>query len=221
MEISPAANWPGDEAIYAYVEAQLHQGDGAVRYPAVHDYLTTTPLPDAHYLALVALLRQQEAGTLESPPRPAAFNFGYLQAAAAAPLFGVELGRLVITLSRELLARCALATPPSAQVNAIAEGPLFETVLCEPSSGLKTKLVATGECGSQTWRLEITIEPPQRRWPHLGGIAIELAAGTLCQAQLTNTFGRVLFVHLPSAALETLTIRVGPVPELSAPTTAR
>lgn len=211
---------PGDDALFAYAEAQLGGGDGAARFPDVHQYVLTAGQQDEHYLALVALLRQAQAGHLEPPPRPATFDFSYLQqprVTKAVNVF-VEMGRLVINLSRDFIEQALVAPNPQwVHIKSAATTTLFETVVADQSSGFKTRLIAKRtRADSTTCGLSVQIEPPQRRWPDLAGTPVEIAMGTTQLAQVTDAFGTTLFAPLPIATLDTLTIRVGPTPELTA-----
>lgn len=212
-------NRPGDDALYAYVEAQIRDGNGAVQFPDVHQYVLTAGQQDEHYLALVTLLRQEQAAQLEPPPRPATFDFSYLQQHVTKVLnVFVDMGRLVINLSRDFIEQAMVAPNPQLAHTKSAEATtLFETVVADPQSGFKTRLVAKlTRADHTTCGLTVKIEPPHRRWPELGGTLVEISLGTTQQAQVTNAFGTTLFAPLPIAALDTLTIRVGPTPELTA-----
>jgi hypothetical protein len=210
---------PDDDALYAYVEAQIQDGDGAARFPAVHQYVLTVGQQDEHYLALVALLQQAQVAQLEPPPRPATFDFSYLQqprVTRAVNVF-VEMGRLVINLSRDFVEQAmAESTLQLAHIKASAADTLFETVVADQQSGFKTRLVVKrNRADRTTCSLSVKLEPPHRRWPDLAGIPVEISMGTIQQAQVTNAFGTTLFAPLPIVALDTLTIRVGPTPELT------
>ena len=210
---------PGDDALFAYVEALIQDGDGAARFPDVHQYVLTAGQQDEHYLALVALLGQAQSAPLEPPPRPATFDFSYLQSPRVTKAVNVfvEMGRLVINLSRAFIEQAMAApTPQLAHTKSTAVGTIFAIVVEDQQSGFKTRLVAKRTRADSTMcGLSVKIEPPHRRRPDLAGTLVEISLGTTQQAQVTNAFGTTLFAPLPIAALDTLTIRVGPTPELT------
>ncbi len=211
-------NRPEDNALHAYVEAQVRGDNVATLFPDVHAYLASIKQQDDHYQALLHVLRQEQAAHLETPPVPARFSFSYLQKAVpSVPNYFVELGRLVIKLSRQFVEQATSAPrlQPS-YLKSNAEPVVFETVIHDQTRSFKTKLIVKhNKSDRSVYGLSVSIETAKRHWPHLGGIPVEITMGTQQLAQVTNAFGSSLFPAIPIDALDSLMIVVGPTPELA------
>lgn len=173
--------------------------------------------PD-HEQALQLLFEMERAGKLESPPIPAQWDFAYLRKPITAqPVWSVEMGKLIIQFTQELLDSLMLSpTPQFAHVKSNDASILFETTIGDESSDVRAKIQAKGEQNlNDVFGINVTVEISGRKWPQLAKVPVELSLASRRETQLTDAFGKTRFSRLAIAELPTLSLTVGPIPEIA------
>lgn len=123
------------------------------------------------------------------------------------------LGRLMITLSAELLR----ALQPAAHAQAAVKrgpGPAVLLHLEVSAGGLAVTLTAEQERDdAERCALTVAVRPPGRGWPDLGGTEVALSCDEQALAAgITSAFGRAVFPGISTAELPRLVITISPAP---------
>lgn len=201
----------------AYVEAELAGDDASARFPAVAAHLVSCAACAEAYGELRSLFAAEQAGAFEQPPAPLAVDYGYLERdrapsvePAARPWRLDALGRLIIQLSADLLAR--LAPPPALQPGYLkgesagrgysltGEIPDLNAVVRVIPSRADAALVAVA--------VEVDV-PSRDGWPNLGGIGVRLLRGEEeIERQETDAFGHAVFARVAAGELAGLSLEI-------------
>jgi len=209
---------PTLDELYAYALAAANSEDLAARFPVVHAYLQAVEGQDAHYQAVLAVLKLERAGQLVPPPIPARFDFSYLAPPSTGQPWRVTLGQLIVTLTEQWVAGFTpTSTPQLAYRKSVDEQTLLELKLTEETSGVKVNITARATAtAAATCTLMVEVAPPNRHWPQLSGIPIALTTEpSVTATQMTDAFGKTIFRAVTTARLPSATIAVGPLAELS------
>lgn len=204
----------------AFVEAELAGQPASSLYPAVAGHLATCADCAAERRDLASLLELDRQGRFEQPPRPAAFDFGYLPprpvAAPAQPAvrpWRLEgLGRLVIQLSADLLRSLQ---GPGLQPAMLKGGPpaVFELELAEGLEDLRVNIRAEPQ-PRQPERVDLAVSvdiPSRGGWPNLAGSTVMLRRGDdVLDEQETDAFGKVVFEDVAVDDLPALAFEIAP-----------
>ncbi len=221
--VAPFPMQPTFDELSDYTVALVNGEDVATCFPAVHTYVQQMGDQDAHYQALLALLRLERAGQLEVPPVPPQFDFSYLSAPPTSSSTGsptgkqpwrIDLGRLLIDLTEQALAAFTpAATPQLGFRKSAGEQTIFALAFTEIGSGVNVNIdahSATAQPDRVTVQVGITL--PDRRWPHLKGIPITLTCVDASPITLaTDPFGKTAFLGMSPAGLRNATIAIGPL----------
>ncbi len=119
-------------------------------------------------------------------------------------------GRLTLSLSPDLLAQLR-PTPATAALRAPQDTRRYhETLLTlEPTPDLPIGLAAYRDAQQPDRCLvEVTVEPPDRAWPDLGGIEVGLAMREREQVGVTDDWGLASFEDVPVDDLPELVVSV-------------
>lgn len=215
------------DAIVAYVEAELEQRDVLALYPALHAQLNSCASCRLVYAELKALLMMEEAGTLVEPSREALFALPFLQPTAPTqaleqataaetpdPIQWLvnELGQMIVALSADFLA--ALQPPMQPAHLKSSTRDLFAVTSPAITDDLSVTLAGkTMRRQPDYSTITVTAEIPSRGgWPHLGGTTVTLAIGEdLVETRETDAFGKVVFAGIALADLARLRITVEPM----------
>lgn len=221
-EAPPTSACPDCQAnLSAYVEAELDGQPAASLYPAVAEHLATCVACAAEYHDLVSLLTLERRGMFEQPPRPAAFDFGYLPPPPATspaqpagrPWRLDALGRLVVQFSADLVRSLQRPALQPAYLKSGTEGG-FEWTLVEGLDDLQVSIHAEPQA-RQPERVDLTVNvdiPSRGGWPNLAGSIVTLRreAGELVEVQETDAFGQAAFVGVTAEDLSSLVVEITP-----------
>lgn len=197
-----------------YVAAQLDGRDYAALFPEVALHLDACLDCTGAYARLYDTewaARMNALPALARVPEP---DLSFLGAESPADRLRDAVrrigGRLTLRLSPDLLAQLR-PTPTAAALRAPQDTRRYhETLLTlEPTPDLPIGLAAYRDAQRpQMCLVEVTVEPPDRAWPDLGGIEVALATRDAEQFGVTDDWGLASFENVPVDDLAGLMVSV-------------
>ncbi|MFN8475751.1 MAG: hypothetical protein U0822_26450 [Anaerolineae bacterium] len=197
-----------------YVDAQFAGQDYTVLFPAVAFHLDACTQCSGAYARFYDTewaARMNALPALARIPEPdLSFLGGESMAERLQAAFRRVGGRLTLTLSPDLLPLLRPA-PSAAALRAPQDTRRYgETLLAlDPTPDLPIGLAAYRDAQQPDHCLvEVTVEPPDRAWPDLGGIEVALATRDREQFGLTDDWGLAAFEDVAVDDLNGLMVQV-------------
>ena len=197
-----------------YVAAQLDGQDYTALYPAVALHLDACLSCSGAYARVYDVEWAARANALPSLARIPAADLSFLGAESPADRLRAAFrrigGRLTLTLSPDLLPLLRPA-PSAAALRAPQDTRRYSELLLtlDPTPDLPIGLAAYRDAQRpDVCLIEVTVEPPNRAWPDLGGIEVGLATPDREQVGVTDDWGLASFEDVPVDDLARLLVSV-------------
>ena len=205
-----------------YIAAQLAGDPYRMTYGATADHLDSCPECAAAYALLYEAAWMEQHGRLPAPAHIPDPDLGFLKTKSDAANWLSRLrqalqhsqDRLSLQLSSGLVAFLQPPSPIALTRSADDEARYGRLLLSLtpnrfPELELPVSLLVYEDGQNpDNCLLEVTVEPPGRSWPDLGGRTVTVATWESAQTAVTDDWGTAVFPDIPIAALDSLRLDV-------------
>lgn len=206
----------------AYIQIQLEGGHYIKEMPQVAQHLDLCDICSQAYALLYELAWSEAHGTMAQPDQIPAPDLGFLQASSTSKsakrsqrlqqLLQHLHDRVVLQFTSDLLT--LLQPPPNLAVTRLpGDSARYGDPILKMEPALDINLPITLTVYRDTHQdgfclIEITIEPPGKSWPDLGGRQVILAFGEKRETAVTDDWGLVYFADVPINDLATMQLEL-------------